>query len=117
MSSDSIIVSNLSKGFSFPIKNPSAGWLTNLFSPEIKEIKAVHDISFSVKSGERVAFIGPNGAGKSTTIKMLTGILFRDAVVCPSEANALPLGCARSLRSHHARSACARPEKACRFAS
>lgn len=37
---------------------------------------AVDNISFSVKSGERVAFIGPNGAGKSTTIKMLTGILF-----------------------------------------
>lgn len=76
MNSDSIIVSNLSKRFSFPVKNPSAGWVKNLFAPETKEIKAVDDISFSVKSGERVAFIGPNGAGKSTTIKMLTGILF-----------------------------------------
>jgi ABC-2 type transport system ATP-binding protein len=76
MNSDSIIVSNLSKRFSFPVKNPSAGWVENLFAPETKEIKAVDDISFSVKSGERVAFIGPNGAGKSTTIKMLTGILF-----------------------------------------
>ena len=76
MNSDSIIVSNLSKRFSFPVKNPSAGWVKNLFAPETKEINAVDDISFSVKSGERVAFIGPNGAGKSTTIKMLTGILF-----------------------------------------
>lgn len=75
----SIIVSNLSKRFSFPVKNPSDGWVKNLFAPEIKEIKAVDDISFSVKSGERVAFIGPNGAGKSTTIKMLTGILFPTA--------------------------------------
>ena len=58
------------------MKNASSGWIKNLFSPDIKEIKAVDDISFSVKSGERVAFIGPNGAGKSTTIKMLTGILF-----------------------------------------
>ena len=76
MKSDSIIVQNLSKKFSFPVKNASSGWIKNLFSPDIKEIKAVDDISFSVKSGERVAFIGPNGAGKSTTIKMLTGILF-----------------------------------------
>ncbi|HET6908367.1 MAG TPA: ATP-binding cassette domain-containing protein [Mycobacteriales bacterium] len=38
-------------------------------------IEAVHDISFTVESGERVAYIGPNGAGKSTSIKMLTGIL------------------------------------------
>lgn len=76
MDQDSIVVSSLSKSFSFPIKNPSVGWIKNLFNPEIKEITAVDDISFSVKSGERVAFIGPNGAGKSTTIKMLTGILF-----------------------------------------
>lgn len=74
--SDSIIISNLSKKFSFPVKNPSAGWIKNLFTPETKEIKAVDNISFSVKSGERIAFIGPNGAGKSTTIKMLTGILY-----------------------------------------
>ena len=47
-----------------------------MFSSDKKNIKAVEDISFEVKEGERVAFIGPNGAGKSTTIKMLTGILF-----------------------------------------
>lgn len=72
----SIIISNLSKKFTFPVKNASSGWLKNLFSPEIKEIVAVDNISFSVAKGERIAFIGPNGAGKSTTIKMLTGILF-----------------------------------------
>lgn len=76
MNSNSIIVSNLTKKFSFSSRNESSGWLKNLFSPETKEIVAVNDISFSVKHGERIAFIGPNGAGKSTTIKMLTGILF-----------------------------------------
>lgn len=76
MKSDSIIINNLSKKFTFPVKNDSHGWLKNLFFPERKDITAVDSISFSVKSGERVAFIGPNGAGKSTTIKMLTGILF-----------------------------------------
>jgi ABC-2 type transport system ATP-binding protein len=40
-----------------------------------KTTEAVHDISFTVDSGERVAYIGPNGAGKSTSIKMFTGIL------------------------------------------
>lgn len=72
----SITVRNLSKKFSFPVKSASAGWVKNLFLPEKKEIIAVDGITFSVKSGERVAFIGPNGAGKSTTIKMMTGILF-----------------------------------------
>lgn len=76
MNSNSIVVTNLTKKFSFSAKSSFSGWLKNLLSPETKEIIAVNDISFSVKHGERVAFIGPNGAGKSTTIKMLTGILF-----------------------------------------
>lgn len=46
-----------------------------LFSRIHKTIKAVEDISFTIKPGELVGFIGPNGAGKSTTIKMMTGIL------------------------------------------
>jgi ABC-2 type transport system ATP-binding protein len=41
----------------------------------VQTVEAVHDVSFSVDAGERLAYIGPNGAGKSTSIKMLTGIL------------------------------------------
>jgi len=70
------VVSNLNKEFSFSVKKVSFGWLKNLFTSEKRTIKAVSDVSFEVKEGERIAFIGPNGAGKSTTIKMLTGILF-----------------------------------------
>ena len=40
-----------------------------------KEIKAVRDITFSVKKGESFAFLGPNGAGKTTTIRILTTLL------------------------------------------
>lgn len=76
MSQNSIVVTRLSKTFSFPVKNAEAGWVKNLFFPETREITAVDGVSFSVAAGERVAFIGPNGAGKSTTIKMLAGILF-----------------------------------------
>ena len=86
MDTDSIIVSKLTKEFSFPVKNPANNWIKNLFSPEKKTIKAVDNISFNIKRGERVAFIGPNGAGKSTTIKMLCGILF------PSSGNIKVLG-------------------------
>ena len=74
--SNSIEISHLSKKFTFPVKSASSSWIKNLLRPEIREVIAVNDISFSVASGERIAFIGPNGAGKSTTIKMLTGILF-----------------------------------------
>lgn len=38
-------------------------------------IKAVENISFSLKPGEIVGFAGPNGAGKSTVLKMLSTYL------------------------------------------
>lgn len=37
------------------------------------EVKAVDDVSFTVKEGEFFAFLGVNGAGKSTTISVLCG--------------------------------------------
>lgn len=44
-------------------------------SKHFNGLKAVDDITFSVREGEIFAFLGPNGAGKSTTIKMLTTLL------------------------------------------
>ena len=42
-------------------------------------VKAVDNLSFSVKGGELLGFIGPNGAGKTTVLKIITGILNADA--------------------------------------
>jgi len=39
------------------------------------DVKAVEDVSFSVKTGEILGFLGPNGAGKTTTLKVITGYL------------------------------------------
>ena len=38
-------------------------------------LTAVHDLSFTVETGEIVGMIGPNGAGKTTTFAMLAGFL------------------------------------------
>jgi len=38
-------------------------------------LKAVDNLSFSVKKGEVFGFLGPNGAGKTTTIKALIGLI------------------------------------------
>lgn len=38
-------------------------------------IRAVDNVSFTVRQGEILGFLGPNGAGKSTTMKMVTGFL------------------------------------------
>jgi len=42
-------------------------------------VKAVDDLSLTVRDGEIFGFLGPNGAGKTTTIKMLTGVLRPDS--------------------------------------
>ena len=42
------------------------------------DVKAVNDLSFSVRRGELFAFLGVNGAGKSTTISMICGQLKKD---------------------------------------
>lgn len=36
--------------------------------------KAIHDLTFSVEKGERVAVLGGNGAGKTTLLKVIAGI-------------------------------------------
>ncbi|HEY4922252.1 MAG TPA: ATP-binding cassette domain-containing protein, partial [Xanthobacteraceae bacterium] len=36
-------------------------------------LRAVQDVSFSVKENETVALIGPNGAGKTTSFHLITG--------------------------------------------
>lgn len=79
-------INNLSKIFTFPVKDPQKGFFTNLFSPTTKSITAIDNISLSIEEGETLAFIGPNGAGKSTTIKILTGILY------PTEGQVKVLG-------------------------
>jgi len=42
---------------------------------EFRGLRAVDDISFSVKKNEIFGFLGPNGAGKTTTINMICTLL------------------------------------------
>jgi ABC-2 type transport system ATP-binding protein len=42
-------------------------------------VRAVHDLSFEVHSGEIFGLVGPDGAGKTTTMRMLAGVLPPDS--------------------------------------
>lgn len=47
-----------------------AAGLTKQYS----KVRAVDDLTFSVKPGVVTGFLGPNGAGKSTTMRMMVGL-------------------------------------------
>src|SRR4051812_2429430 len=42
---------------------------------QYKQLRAVDDLSFSVRSGRVTGFLGPNGAGKTTTLRMLLNLV------------------------------------------
>ena len=39
-----------------------------------KDVKAVDDLSLTIKEGKFIALLGPNGAGKTTLVEMIEGI-------------------------------------------
>ncbi|HEY7645380.1 MAG TPA: ATP-binding cassette domain-containing protein, partial [Hyphomicrobiales bacterium] len=42
-------------------------------------VRAVEDLSFSVRPGEIIGLIGPNGAGKSTAFNLINGVVKPDS--------------------------------------
>lgn len=77
---DIINVKNLCK--TYKVVKRDSGFknaLKSFFKRDYRYIKAVQNVSFTIRQGEIVGYIGPNGAGKSTTIKMLSGILKPDS--------------------------------------
>jgi len=47
---------------------------TKKLTKQFGGLVAVHDVSFSIVSGEILGIIGPNGAGKTTFINLISGI-------------------------------------------
>lgn len=74
--SNIIEIKNITKEFKVLNRREGLkGSLKDLFSRDYKIVRAVDNISMTIRQGEVVGYLGPNGAGKSTTIKMMTGIL------------------------------------------
>jgi len=59
---------------------------TSSLCKAFNHVKAVEDVSLSVRKGEMYGLVGPDGSGKTTAIRMLCGIL------APSSGSATILG-------------------------
>lgn len=69
-------------------------------SKSFGNLKAVDDLTFSVREGELFAFLGENGAGKSTTITMMCGGLTPDSgsiKICGIDVKKCPQEIARKI--------------------
>jgi ABC-type polysaccharide/polyol phosphate transport system ATPase subunit len=77
-----IEVDSVSKAFLLPHQRQTS--IKELFlhpfrRADYERHQALHEVSFTVESGECFGVIGPNGGGKSTLLKILAGIYRADA--------------------------------------
>lgn len=56
-------------------ENPQSVLQISNLSKHFAGLKAVDDVSFSLRTGEILGLIGPNGSGKTTLINVVTGLL------------------------------------------
>jgi ABC-2 type transport system ATP-binding protein len=59
---------------------------TRNLTKKFGSLKAVDNVSLSIKEGELFGLLGPNGSGKTTMVKLLTG------QIKPTKGNAIVLG-------------------------
>jgi branched-chain amino acid transport system ATP-binding protein len=58
------------------ISNPQSAILAlSSVSAGYRDRPVLHDVSFTVRTGERLVMIGPNGCGKTTLLKVIAGAL------------------------------------------
>jgi len=89
-----ILVEDLVKEYQVPERDAGLrSAIGSLFRRQVRTVRAVSEVSFSVAAGEMVGFLGPNGAGKTTLLKLLSGILQ------PTSGHVSVLGCVPGQRA------------------
>ena len=69
---------------------------THHLTKQFGRIRAVNDVSLTVRSGDIYGFLGPNGAGKTVTIAMMLGL------ICPTQGEVRLLGERVTARNNQA---------------
>ena len=69
-------------------------------SKSFASLRALDDVDFTLRAGEIHALLGENGAGKSTLVKVITGVLSRDAgTVCLEGREIVPRTAKEALKT------------------
>jgi ABC-type polysaccharide/polyol phosphate transport system ATPase subunit len=58
----------------YNFKNAFINFYSRIKQPQRRFFRALNNVSFAIKKGEKVGIIGLNGAGKSTLLRTLSGI-------------------------------------------
>jgi len=90
MSENAIEVSNITKTFEINKRQSIFQTIRNTKS-KLKIIKALDDVSFSVRKGEVLGVIGWNGSGKTTLLQIIGGIYQPDSGVVNVEGTMAPI--------------------------
>ncbi|HPC47595.1 MAG TPA: ATP-binding cassette domain-containing protein, partial [Deltaproteobacteria bacterium] len=70
MSEDMITAVHLAKDF--PLQS---GWLPGIFRRRRRFVRAVDDVSFSIRKGRVLGLVGESGSGKTTTGRLVLGLI------------------------------------------
>jgi ABC-2 type transport system ATP-binding protein len=71
MATDAVVVEHISKLFVGPMRLP--------WQKRKEPVRALTDISFTIRKGEIFGLLGANGSGKSTLIRILSTLILPDA--------------------------------------
>src|SRR5229473_557273 len=73
---DAVVIDGVTK--IFKKHRPLLRWTRRVKADEKREVRAVDDVSLTIKRREIVGILGANGSGKSTLVRMLSTLLIPD---------------------------------------